>query len=660
MGPTKKTKVMSNSVKSKFAGLLRGLLRRVDREEAPVAPEPHPVTATAPEEPASAAVESSAPPALVKIASVPPNENEIAVPLAPIMASLPMDMRAKVVSVPPPGMTINLSVENVVSQLAFGAVRITFGELRQMTQGVFSNFTGDLDSKSINLPLNEILSRINPALLSRRSGSKVEVTDEISGPFGAGGSGVAFTSQPIKAPTPTPPTPTRVPIATNLPPRGNSPVIPPAEAPAMPPSAPIAFRPPPGAGRFVQPTPLGGSAPATNGQNGHHGTNGNGNHNGNGHDNNIAKTNGTNGANGSNGHHAPPPPTPPPVVPPTPKISAAPAPVPTPAPVASVAPRPEPAQPTIYAAVWDLAENWPQPVKDEISHSALANVNVPLSGSIVAAGLKRGRIVMTWKEIRSLAKPSSMPSPNDALELELPLKLIAPLFFAAQKNLPSARKATSVSSEIPNLFFGFPQASAAPVPHTPPSAPPATPVAPVVSVPPLAPPPTAAPLKAFVPIVPPASPLEKKEANSNFYVWGENGEIPKLESEYSLPTVPNTDFTSRRATPKEVVARAIALRGVAGAVVTLPDGLRVASEVPAEFNADTLAAFIPQIFERMNQSARELRMGSLNNVSFTVGNVPWRIIRVNAVYLAAFGRAGVSLPAAELTELAEELDRKKS
>ena len=117
---------------------------------------------------------------------------------------------------------------------------------------------------------------------------------------------------------------------------------------------------------------------------------------------------------------------------------------------------------------------------------------------------------------------------------------------------------------------------------------------------------------------------------------------------------------SRQTPPKEVVARAVALPGVAGALVTLPDGLRVAGEVPAEFNADTLAAFIPQMFERMNQSARELRMGALNNVSFTVGNVPWRIIRVNSVYLEAFGCAGESLPAAQLAALAGELDRKKT
>jgi predicted regulator of Ras-like GTPase activity (Roadblock/LC7/MglB family) len=300
-------------------------------------------------------------------------------------------------------------------------------------------------------------------------------------------------------------------------------------------------------------------------------------------------------------------------------ISAAPVPVPAPA-----APRPEPAQPTILAALWDLAEFWPEELKNEISGYALANASVPLAGDMVEAGLKRGQVTMTWKQLRTLAKPSSPASPNDNLELELPLKVIAPMFFAAQKKLQGARVKATVAPEIPNLFFGFPQAAPEPLASAPRA-------------------------------------VEKKPADSNFYVWGDNGEVPKLEENvFAPPPVPHTDFTSRQAPPKEVVARAVALAGVAGALVTLPDGLRVAGEVPAEFNADTLAAFIPQIFERMNQSAKELRMGVLNNVSFTVGNVPWRIIRVNSVYFAAFGRAGESLPAAQLAALAGELDRKRT
>ena len=41
--------------------------------------------------------------------------------------------------------------------------------------------------------------------------------------------------------------------------------------------------------------------------------------------------------------------------------------------------RPEPAQPTIFAARWDLAEIWPEELRNEISQAALANVSVPLT-----------------------------------------------------------------------------------------------------------------------------------------------------------------------------------------------------------------------------------------------------------------------------------------
>jgi predicted regulator of Ras-like GTPase activity (Roadblock/LC7/MglB family) len=154
--------------------------------------------------------------------------------------------------------------------------------------------------------------------------------------------------------------------------------------------------------------------------------------------------------------------------------------------------------------------------------------------------------------------------------------------------------------------------------------------------------------------------VNDKLADSNYYIWGDNSDtVPAEETEFSHKPKPATDFTSRYATPKEIIERAMALGNVAGAVVALPDGLRVASQVPPDLNADTLAAFLPQIFDRVNQSTKELRMGSLNNFNFTVGNVPWRIFRVNAVYFAAFGNAGEALPSAQLAALAAELDRKK-
>jgi predicted regulator of Ras-like GTPase activity (Roadblock/LC7/MglB family) len=256
-----------------------------------------------------------------------------------------------------------------------------------------------------------------------------------------------------------------------------------------------------------------------------------------------------------------------------------------------------------------------------------------LPANLIEPALKRGRVTFTWQNLRPLIKPKPPPaSIHDDIELELPLKVIAPLFLARQKAVPRPQQAALPPADIPNLFFGFPQPQAE------------------------------APVKAPEPEVnrPAPKPVDAKLADSNYYIWNETNDAPRGdETEYKRPQNPATDFTSRYATPQEIITRAMALPGVVGALVALPDGLKVASQIPSDLNADTLAAFLPQIFDRVSQSTKELRMGSLNNFNFTVGNVPWKIFHVNAVYFAAFGRAGEPLPAVQLAALAAKLDRKK-
>ena len=109
--------------------------------------------------PVVSAAPASAPP------QVPAGEDEIELPLAPVIAALPLELRAKLMSQLPAGQTIRLHADLVISQLAFGAVKISFGELRQLAPGVFVNSGGESDNKLISLPLQEILNRVNPAML---------------------------------------------------------------------------------------------------------------------------------------------------------------------------------------------------------------------------------------------------------------------------------------------------------------------------------------------------------------------------------------------------------------------------------------------------------------------------------------------------------------
>ena len=63
-------------------------------------------------------------------------------------------------------------MQKVLPQLAHGAVRISFGELRQASPpGTFSA-ENDRDRVMVELPLHEILARVKPGLLARRPAQK--------------------------------------------------------------------------------------------------------------------------------------------------------------------------------------------------------------------------------------------------------------------------------------------------------------------------------------------------------------------------------------------------------------------------------------------------------------------------------------------------------
>jgi len=575
-------------MKTKFVGLLRGLLHRFDENEVNAVELPRPIAAALPAEPPLIKAAQPQPVSSPSSISVESATDEVELPLQTVLAALPMDLRAKVMQAPPAGATMIVSVEKVLSQLAHGSVKISFGELRHAAPSLFANSGGENDSRPVTLPLNEILARLNPALLARHATQKkVEVADDVAGPFDGRGKDVFFSTVPLK------PAPVSVPTP---PPRTNAPV----SWPVVPPH-PVAAQPA-FASRGI--TPMRAAAPA-------------------------APTNGSSASHNGNS-----------------RINSV-APVPPVTPAAHPTIVPEHAETTLSAPLAALAEEWPEALRLEITQTNLTNALVALPIHLVEPALKRGRVIFSWRYVRSWIRPAPPGvSIHDGIELELPLKVIAPLFFGRQKTVAKLQRKTTLAPEIPDLFFGFPQ---------PQSSPETT----VLRREMAAPKPETARYMPKPADIKPAD-ANIRPADTNFYIWNDTSDTVRVEEvEAKRPATPPTDFTSRRAMPKDVVARAVALPGVAGALVALQDGLKVASQVPADLNADTLAAFLPQIFDKLGQSTRELRMGALNNVNFTVGNVPWKIYRVNAVYFAAFGRAGEALPTSQLAPLAAELDRKK-
>jgi len=321
-------------------------------------------------------------------------------------------------------------------------------------------------------------------------------------------------------------------------------------------------------------------------------------------------------------------------------------------------------------------DTWPESLRLEIFQTNLADARIAMPVDVVETALKRGRVTFVWKTIRSWITPATPTtvSVHDAAELELPLKVIAPLFLA-RKHSGSGQNKIAVDEAIPNLFFGFPQPEApvvapAPVAPTAPASHFNPAPAPIAFAPSAAATSAAATSAAAAAASASAAAAAAAAAASaanaaavpvdtNYYLWDDASETKLFHIEaLKQKGSSGTEFVKRYASPNEIVSRAAALDGVAGVLIALPDGLMVASRIPAELNGDTLAAFLPQIFAKVSACTKELRMGELNNVSFTVGNVPWKIFRVNAIFFAAFGIAGQPMPTAQLAGLAAELDRK--
>jgi len=581
-------------------------------EEAPLeTDEPPMFQATAYEE---AAAPEAAP------AKVDVDSSQMILPLSSIITSFPVELQQRIKTDQVGGAAVAFPLDAIMAQISQGLVRVPFGEIRQAAPSAFT--TGaDRDLVMVTLPLGELVSRLQPALLGRRAGRKVEVPDDVASPFAGGGQGLtlgkpidkrtpdtAMLSRPRGAQASTPVPPVADPRARGnvnsvqrpaapggttifnkktipMPTRSVPPLKQAPGTSSLPPGKSPTTQPPIGNAPIRVPLPKPAATPVSgNGSNGGNGA-------GNGH---------------GNGGHAP-------------KL-------------------PE-AKPTGGTPIWvsldQLMKSLPDSLQMEMAQLNLAEAKLALPADLVEAGLMRGKVTFTWRQIRGWIRPTPLEtvSAHDALVVSRPLAMIAPLFMGRDKQGEPKQKRVQVDEKIPNLFFGFPQPEATPT----------------------------EPTKLEVPVVPAPKPAE-----TNYFIWDDDKEVARVEGEGKpvpfkpAESTPGTTFASRKATPNDVVMKASLLEGVYGALVALPDGLLVASKLSPEVNGETIAALIPQMYSKLSGCTKELRMGELNNLNFTVGNVPWKIFRVNGIFFAAFGCAGEPLPSAHLAELAAELDYRKT
>lgn len=282
-----------------------------------------------------------------------------------------------------------------------------------------------------------------------------------------------------------------------------------------------------------------------------------------------------------------------------------------------------------------IAKGWPEPVMHDIASFGLAASRVEIPLPILEAGVKAGRIEFVWRDLCGWLNPPSKPalvSINAENRITLPLGFVAPLFLKS-RGAGQVRKVAAVDQAIPDLFSATgqpltPQSAAV----QPPAAVPAEPAAAVVAEPAAAvPAPVAAPAGQAAP------PALVKTPTNLSELFNEPGK--------------------KSWTPNEIVQRTTQLPNVAGSLIALQDGLLVATNMPPELKTETIAAFIPQIFGRLNQYSKELQMGDTKAVSFTVDCGTVQVYSAGIIYFAAYGKTGTLLPLAELQLIAGELGR---
>ena len=285
----------------------------------------------------------------------------------------------------------------------------------------------------------------------------------------------------------------------------------------------------------------------------------------------------------------------------------------------------------------ELASGWPEGIRSELS-LVPGDTKLVIPAPSVSAGLQKGKVAFPWSQVRMWLRPALTGSPAiaDDFELIFPLRIMAPAFVAAT-GATKRREAAEIDHSLPDFFgpsAGQPAKPAAPTPvMAPASELPAPVVLPPAEIAAPVPQPAAAPL-AFTLVREEPTPVEEADPVA---VLAEPIAAP-VAAPLSVPQVETA------ASPAEIVARACELPGVAGAVVGLEEGLAIAQNLPPGFSADTFAAFMPQIFGRLEKYTTEMQLGAALEITIQSEHGPCHIARRGKIYFGTLGRPGEKLP----------------
>lgn len=576
---------------------------------AQAAPARPAINARPPTPPPAVSVSAKASP--LPVPSIP---GSVTVMLGSIEQSLPEPLRHKIANALQELVPVPLN--KVLPQLHRGSVSVTVKELRECAPELLVSLQG-FDDIPVTLPLADVVKQIDPKLLPRRGSQKrIEVPKEVSEIFTQTSDGLTVLA---KAPAQTPSaTPVRAHTA------GTSTIPAPVAAAPVAPAAPVAIPVEPTKPEKISLSPQALAA--------------------------LAAAAPKKAAPAKSAPVAVPTPvaagaTAAPGLPKLPTAgttapkAAVPAAASLPKPVVPAAARPSKADDRLALDLHKLAPSLPPEICKELGDVDVNLSSIALPMADVESMLKSGKVLFTWADLTNwLTPPLPRPPSNSAASLliELPLKVIAPVFMAHHR-AASSQKRAETGEGIPDLFQNA--AGTAESAEVAPAAVAQTAAAPAKS---------AAPAKA--PVAAAAVAPAKKSAKAS-----------PTAVEPAQPTYPSADAllgtSAGRFSPKEVIQNVAKLHGITGALLAMSDGLPVASSMPKGMNADTMAAFLPQMFGRMTQYTKELGVGALHSITLTTEAGAWQIFKQPNIYFAVCGKPGEQMPFNLLAQVAAELSK---
>jgi predicted regulator of Ras-like GTPase activity (Roadblock/LC7/MglB family) len=539
------------------------------------------------------------------VQSVPPSRtftpssdtsNHVQVALAAIAAGLPESISHKVPA--SPEQFIAIPVDKVLPQLAHGMVIMTVSELLECAPESFAALAGT-DDLQVTLPLADIVKQLSPEHFTRRSQKRVEIPEEVTSVFAAGIAGVSISKPAAAQPTPIVRQQPAI-SATTVSKQSTTT----AGSPQTNPSGKIAMSPQALAALGAKPTSAG--TPAF-----------------------IAKV-------PSVGEQKP--------------ISmASSAPLPKSATTAPAAKKPafggskitgELAVPLSF-----VCNEWADEVRAQLAGVVVADAQIQVPLELLQSAMQSGKVLFSWQQVASWIRPPLAIPPTQKvgeMAVEFPLKVVAPLFMAHHR--AATQKRVAVDQTIPDLFGGGNGNDTVRPQVTQPS------------------PPSGATKKDIAPGAmvqrhAPAQPANQQGMRAPV-TRSLDPELPSVvqptaKNHESLEQIVGTP--EKRFNAKEIVANTSRLPNVAGVLLAMSDGLLVTSHTPPQMRAETIAAFLPQMFGRMNQYTKELALGPLQQLTLGVESGQWNVFKGEAIYFAVLGKRGETLPLNLLAQVAAEL-----